>query len=183
MEDMKVFALLSTAALLAASAQAQTKPPAPAKDPSTAPLVAIKSGTLPFAVSLPQGWVGINLRDGLGGVTIASQAQPPAALMRLLFIPKNGKAVNLADEFKSFEAAVKESGSTMTLQSEKAANYGGVSGTMRQYSIKNKTGALVMRVWFGNGAKNFYSFQLTAPSNMFAKMNPMFNKVLATVAF
>ncbi|AWN24462.1 hypothetical protein DKM44_04180 [Deinococcus irradiatisoli] len=143
----------------------------------------IKSGALPFAVSLPQGWVGINLKDGLGGVTIASQAQPPAALIRLLFIPKNGKVIDLKNEFKSFEAAVKESGSTMTLQSEKAANYGGVSGLMRQYSIKNKTGTLAMRVWFGNGAKNFYSFQLTVPSDMFAKMNPLFDKVLATVDF
>ena len=147
------------------------------------PLIAIKDAKLPFAVSLPRGWVGLNFKDGLGGVTIASQAQPPAALIRLLFIPKNGKVVNLQTEFKNFEGAVKEGGSTLTLKGEKPANYGGVSGILRQYAITNKSGDLSMRVWFGNGAKNFYSFQLTVPSEAFERVNPLFERVLATVKF
>ena len=182
---MKSFAPLMLAALLGPVVGGALGPAAQAQqpDPAAAPLVKVTDAKLPFAVSLPKGWVGLNLKDGLGGVTITSQAKPPAALMRLLFIPKNGKVVNLNSEFKSFESAVKDSGAALSMQSEQAANYGGVSGLMRQYTIKNKTGTLIMRVWFGNGAKNFYSFQLTAPDSLFAKINPLFNKVLATVQF
>ena len=61
-------------------------------DPAAAPLVKVTDAKLPFAVSLPKGWVGLNLKDGLGGVTITSQAKPPAALMRLLLFPRTVKS-------------------------------------------------------------------------------------------
>ncbi|AZI42650.1 hypothetical protein EHF33_07715 [Deinococcus psychrotolerans] len=167
---------LTGAALLGVSAQAQTAA-------VQTPLVKVTDAKLPFDVSLPRGWVGLNLKDGLGGITIASQPQPPAALMRLLYIPKNGKKVDLKSEFSSFEKAVEGSGSALTFKGEKPANYGGVSGLMRQYVITSKEGTLVMRVWFGNGAKNFYSFQLTVPSQAFERVNKTFEQVLATIKF
>jgi len=176
MHGMKATSPLLLAAVLGASALIQTAQ-------AQTPLVKITDAKLPFTVSLPKGWVGLNLKDGLGGVTVASQAQPPAALIRLLFIPKNGKTVDLKNEFSSFEKAVKESGSALTFKGEKPANYGGVSGLLRQYVITSKNDTLVMRVWFGNGAKNFYSFQLTVPSNAFERLSKTFDQVLATVNF
>jgi len=176
MHGMKATSPLLLAAVLGASALIQTAQ-------AQTPLVKITDAKLPFTVSLPKGWVGLNLKDGLGGVTVASQAQPPAALIRLLFIPKNGKTVDLKNEFSSFEKAVKESGSALTFKGEKPANYGGVSGLLRQYVITSKNDTLIMRVWFGNGAKNFYSFQLTVPSNAFERLSKTFDQVLATVNF
>ena len=152
-------------------------------DPGSVPLVPIKDARLPFTVSLPKTWVGVNLKDNLGGVTIVSRAQAGAPLMRLLFLPKNGKVLNLNTEFKNFEATVRETGATIKLQSQQAARYGGVAGLVRVYAITAKPGNLTMRVWFGNGARNFYSFQLTAPSAEFPKIDGLFGKVLASVAF
>lgn len=165
--------LLCSAALLTAPVQAQT----------VTPLVKINDKSLPFSVSVPKGWFGLNLKDGLGGITVASQPKPPAALIRLLFIPKNGKAVALNNEFVSFEKAIKESGAALTFKGEEVVKYGGVSGVLRQYVIKSKTDTLVMRIWFGNGAKNFYSFQLTVPANAYQRLNPLFDRVLASVQF
>ena len=73
------------------------------------------------------------------------------------------RRVNLQSEFTKFEGAIKEGGAKVTFKGEKAANYGGVSGLLRLYTITNSPGTakandLTMRVWFGNGAKNFYSF-------------------------
>ncbi|UWX65256.1 hypothetical protein [Deinococcus rubellus] len=181
---MKATSPLLLAAVLGASAlgesaQAQTTQ----AQTQAAALVKVSDAKLPFTVSLPKGWVGLNLKDGLGGITVASQPKPPAALIRLLFIPKNGKKIDLKTEFGSFEKAVKESGSALTFKGEKPANYGGVSGLMRQYVITSKSDILVMRVWFGNGAKNFYSFQLTVPNSAFERLSKTFDQVLATVQF
>ncbi|WP_161880396.1 hypothetical protein [Deinococcus alpinitundrae] len=180
---MKATPPLLLAAVLGASALVQVAQAQTTQAQAAAPLVKVSDAKLPFTVSLPKGWVGLNLKDGLGGITVASQAQPPAALIRLLFIPKNGKTIDLKTEFSSFEKAVKESGSALTFKGEKPANYGGVSGLMRQYVITSKNDTLVMRVWFGNGAKNFYSFQLTVPSNAFERLSRTFDQVLATVDF
>ncbi|WP_293913372.1 hypothetical protein [Deinococcus sp.] len=171
---------LALIALTLAPALAQTAP----ADPGSVPLVRVKDARLPFTVSLPRTWVGVNLKDNLGGVTIVSRAQAGAPLMRLLFLPKNGKLLNLDTEFRNFEATVREAGASLKLQSQRPARYGGVAGTERVYAITGaKPGALNMRVWFGNGVRNFYSFQLTAPSAEFAKIDALFGKVLASVAF
>ena len=162
-------------------ALAQTTPAAP--DPAATPLVPIKDARLPFTVSLPKTWVGVNLKDNIGGVTIVSRAEAGAPLMRLLFLPKSGRAVNLNTEFKNFEVTVRETGATIKLQGQQPARYGGVAGLSRVYAITAKSGKLMMRVWFGNGARNFYSFQLTAPSADFPKLDALFGKVLASVAF
>jgi hypothetical protein len=174
---------LALTLLCLAPALAQ-KTPVASSDPASIPLVRIKDARLPFTVSLPKTWVGVNLKDNIGGVSIVSRAEAGAPLMRLLFLPKNGKAVNLNTEFQNFEATVRETGAAIKLQAQTPARYGGVAGLVRTYAITGaKRGNLNMRVWFGNGARNFYSFQLTAPAAEFQKIDALFGKVLASVAF
>ena len=40
-----------------------------------------------------------------------------------------------------------------------------------------------MRVWYGNGAKNLYSFQLTDSPARYAQASALFSKVLASLRF
>ncbi|WP_034356530.1 hypothetical protein [Deinococcus phoenicis] len=161
-------ALLSSA--LAGTAGAQT-------------LVPFKDPKLPFTVSLPKGWLGANFADGSSGVSVVSAKAPPATLIRLLFMPKNGKAADVNQEFQGFEAGVKQTGGTLQQLSSKAARYGGVSGVEREYSLTHPKGKLRLRIWFGNGAKNLYSFQVTDTPERYAASSALFSKVLASVRF
>ncbi|PNY82158.1 hypothetical protein [Deinococcus koreensis] len=146
-------------------------------------LVPIKDARLPFSVSLPKGWLGADFGDGAQGLSVVSAKAPPATLIRLLFTPKNGAAVNLNTEFQKFEAGIKASGATTRQLSSRAARYGGVSGTEREYTLSHPGGQLRMRVWYGNGAKNLYSFQLTDAPARFVQANAVFGKVLASLRF
>ncbi|WP_034383528.1 hypothetical protein [Deinococcus sp. YIM 77859] len=156
------------AALLLGGAGAQT-------------LVPFKDPKLPFTVSLPKGWLGFN--DGTSGVSIVSAKTPPAAMIRLLFTPKNGKAVDLKQEFQGFEAGVKQTGSTLKLLGGKNVSYGGVPGVERHYALSHPKGQLRLRIWFGNGAKNLYSFQVTDTPERFAASSALFSRVLDSVRF
>jgi len=162
--------LTLSAALIVGNAGAQT-------------LVPFKDTRLPFRVSLPGGWMGVNFKDGTSGVTVVSGKKPPATLIRLLFMPKNGKAGNPAQEFAGFEAGVKQTGGKLTMLSTKNASYGGVSGTERVYDLKHPKATLRLRIWFGNGARNLYSFQVTDAPARFAKSSALFSQVLASVRF
>lgn len=162
--------LLLPALLLLPAAHAQT-------------LVAVNEPKLPFSVSLPKGYLGADFGDGALGVSIVSAKAPPATLMRLLYTPKNGAAVNLNAEFKKFEAGVGASGAALKQTSSRAARYGGVGGTEREYTLTHREGQLRMRVWYGSGAKNLYSFQLTDSPARYAAASALFSKVLATVRF
>ncbi|QLG11944.1 hypothetical protein HLB42_15000 [Deinococcus sp. D7000] len=146
-------------------------------------LVPFSDAKLPFKVSLPQGWLGADFADGTSGVSLVSAKAPPATLIRLLFMPKNGAAVDLNTEFSKFESGLKSSGVTIKQLSSKAARYGGVGGSEREYSVTHPQGQLRIRVWYGNGAKNLYSFQLTDSPARYAAANTLFSKVLATVRF
>lgn len=146
-------------------------------------LVPIKNDKLPFSVSLPKGWLGADFGDGALGLSVVSAKAPPATLIRLLFTPKNGAAVNLNSEFQKFEAGIKASGASTRQLSSRAARYGGVGGTEREYTLTHPGGQLRMRVWYGNGAKNLYSFQLTDSPARFAQANAVFGKVLASLRF
>lgn len=53
-------------------------------------LVGFSDPKLPFTVSLPKGWLGVDFKDGTSGVSIVSAKAPPATLMRLLFVDKAG---------------------------------------------------------------------------------------------
>lgn len=145
--------------------------------------VRVADAKLPFAVSLPRGWVGVKFKDGLMGVSIASQAKAPAALMRFTYIPKQGKAVNLKTEFLGFEQAVRQGGAALKLVSEKSARYGGVNGLSHVYDLSDKGKELRMHIWFGSGAKNFYNFQLTDQSGSYSKRAPLFAAALKSVQF
>jgi hypothetical protein len=146
-------------------------------------LVAFSDPKLPFQVSLPAGWLGADFGDGASGVSLVSAKAPPATLMRLLFTPKNGAAINLTTEFGKFESGVKASGASLKQTASRQVRYGGVGGTEREYTVSHPQGQLRMRVWFGNGAKNLYSFQLTDSPARYAAATALFSKVLATLRF
>lgn len=172
---MKVLRKFVPAALLASAlagglASAQT-------------LVPFSDAKLPFRFSHPQGWLGVDLGDKTNGVSMVSAKTPPATMIRLLFVPKNGRAVNVTQEFGGFEQGLKSTGVTLKTLTSRAASYGGVSGTEREYQIAKGKDTLRMRVWFGNGAKNLYSFQLTDTAARYASANALYSKVLSTVRF
>ncbi len=172
---------------LMAAAFAQTAPPParsapPGATSAKSPLLAYKSN-LPFDVSLPPDWQSIELQDGMSGVSIASQKEPPYSMIRLMYLPKEGRSVNLHDEFNNFEAALKQAGVTAERVSEKALNCGGIDGLLRQYNVTSKAGKLSMKIWFASGTRNFYSFQLTSPPSNFAADSTTFDRVLLSVDF
>ncbi|WP_309569864.1 hypothetical protein, partial [Deinococcus sp.] len=138
---------------------------------------------LPFRVSLPAGWLGADFGDAAAGVSVVSAKAPPATLIRLLYTPKNGAATDLNTEFRKFEAGVASSGVTLRRQSSVTAKYGGVGGVERQYVLTHPKGQLRMRVWYGSGAKNLYSFQLTDSPQRYAPASALFSKVLASLRF
>ena len=146
-------------------------------------LVPLSDPKLPFRFSHPQGWLGVDLGDKTSGVSMVSAKAPPATMIRLLFVPKNGRAVNVAQELGGFEQGLKSTGVTLRTLTSRAASYGGVGGTEREYQLSRGKDVLRMRVWFGNGAKNLYSFQLTDTAARYAAANALYTKVLATVRF
>ncbi|MFC3833286.1 MULTISPECIES: hypothetical protein [Deinococcus] len=146
-------------------------------------LVAVDDPKLPFRVSLPGGWLGADFGDKAAGLTVVSAKAPPATLIRLLYTAKNGAAIDLNSEFKKFESGVATGGVTLKQQSSKVAAYGGVRGQERQYVLTHPGGQLRMRVWYGNGAKNLYSFQLTDSPTRYAQADATFTKVLASLRF
>lgn len=146
-------------------------------------LVPFKDARLPFTVNLPQGWLGAQFDDGTSGVSVVSAKTPPATLIRLLFMPKNGKNPELKQEFVSFEEGVRQTGGRLKLLGGRNVAYGGVRGIEREYSLTHPKGQLRLRIWFGNGAKNLYSFQVTDTPERFAASNALFSRVLASVRF
>lgn len=146
-------------------------------------LVPLKDTKLPFRVSVPQGWLGVNFDDGTSGVSMVSAKAPPAALIRLLFMPKNGRTTTVAQEFAGFEAGVKQTGGKLSMLGGKNVSVGGVPGTERQYTLTHAKGSLRLRIWFGMGAKNLYSFQVTDTAPRFAASSAVFSRVLASVRF
>ena len=169
---------LSTSFVLLALATAAT-----AQSAAPGKTVRLSDPALPFAVTLPTGWLGVKFGDGLRGVNIVSARQAPAALMRFTYIPKQGQALDLASEFRAFEGAVKQGGGTLKLLSSRSARYGGVTGLTHVYALSEQGKSLKMQIWFGNGHKNFYNFQLTDQASTFAKRLPLFTAALASVQF
>lgn len=172
---MKASHLLTAAALTLGAASLGTA--------GAQTLVPFSDAKLPFKVSLPQGWLGADFTDGTSGVSLVSAKAPPATLIRLLFMPKQGAAMDLNAEFGKFVAGLRSSGVTVKQLSNVQAKYGGVSGIERQYNVTHPQGQLNLRVWYGNGSKNLYSFQLTDSPARYAVASALFSKVLATVKF
>ncbi|MGM9321620.1 hypothetical protein [Deinococcus aquaticus] len=146
-------------------------------------LVAINEPKLPFTVSLPKSWLGVNFNDGAAGISVVSAKAPPATLMRLLYTPKGNGQPTPASEFSKFEQGVKSTGAAIQQTASRTVGYGGVSGVERSYTLTHPKGKLNMRVWYGVGAKNLYSFQLTDTPERFSAASATFSKVLASVKF
>lgn len=161
---------VALAALLVGGAGAQT-------------LVPIKDPRLPFTVSLPKDWLGVDLGDNLSGITVVSAKAPPATMIRLLFTAKNGRNPELKQEFRNFEAGVGQTGGKLKLYRGQNVTYGGVKGVEREYGLTHPKGNLRLRIWFGNGAKNIYSFQVTDTPERYAVSSALFSRVLATLRF
>ncbi|GAA0500775.1 hypothetical protein [Deinococcus depolymerans] len=170
---MKVF----TAALLVLSLPVV----AAAQTPVT--LVPINAPKLPFSVSMPKGWLGVNFEDGALGVSAVSAKAPPATLIRLLYAAKAGGNPTAPTEFQKFEQGVRSTGASLKQTASRTVRYGGVNGLEREYTLTHPKGKLNMRVWYGIGAKNLYSFQLTDTPARYAAASSTFSKVLATVKF
>lgn len=162
--------LTLAAALLLGGAGAQT-------------LVPFKDPKLPFTVSLPQGWLGAQFGDGLAGVSVVSAKQAPATLIRLLYMSKNGKNPELKQEFRNFEAGVGQTGGKLKYYRGRNVSYGGVRGVEREYGLSHPKGNLRLRIWFGNGSKNLYSFQITDTPERYKTSNALFGRVLQSVRF
>lgn len=146
-------------------------------------LVPFKDPKLPFTVSLPKGWFGANFNDGTGGVSVVSAKTAPATLIRLLYVSKNGRTSELKQEFRNFEAGVTQTGGKVKLFRGRNVAYGGVKGVEREYLITGGQTAVRVRIWFGNGAKNLYSFQVTDTPERYAGSSALFSQVLASVRF
>jgi hypothetical protein len=146
-------------------------------------LVPFKDPKLPFTVSLPKGWLGAKFDDGTGGVSMVSSKTQPATLIRLIYVSKEGKSPELKQEFRNFEAGVAQTGGKLKLFRGRNVAYGGVRGIEREYLLTHQGGTLRIRIWFGNGSKNLYSFQVTDTPGRYAASNALFSKVLASVRF
>lgn len=166
---MKRLLMLATLALTA-SAEAQT-------------LVPFSDAKVPFRFSYPKGWLGIYLDDGTNGVSMVSAKQPPATMMRLLFAPKGNQKLTMAQQLSGFEEGLKSTGVSLKRQSSYNATYGGLRGTEREYLVSKSGKSVKMRVWFGEGSKNIYSFQLTDTPQRYPAASKLFTSVLKTVKF
>ena len=146
--------------------------------------MAFSDARLPFSISAPQGWLGINLGDGANGLSIVSAKTSPATMIRLLFAGKEaGDKVNLATEADNYEADLRATKLTVKRLSSKEATYGGLRGVEREYQLLGGQTDVRMRVWFGDNAGNLFSFQLTDTAPRYAAASELFSKMLATVKF
>lgn len=166
---MKPFLPVTLAALVLGGAGAQT-------------LVPFKDPKLPFTASLPQGWLNADT-GGLAGVSRVSAKAPPATMIRLLFLPKNGQNFELKQEFRNYEEGVQRIGGKLTLYRGRNVSYGGVRGVEREYGLTHPQGRLRVRAWFGNGTKNLYFFEVTDTPERYKTGNALFSRVLASVRF
>lgn len=167
--------LLTAPLLLASGALAQT---------DQTKLTPFSDARLPFSISAPTTWYGIDLGDGAVGLSMVSAKTKPATMIRLLFAEKDsGEKVNLTTEADNYETDLKASNLTVKRLSSKDATYGGVKGLEREYQLTGGNTDVRLRVWFGDNAKNLFSFQLTDTAPRYAAASGLFSKMLATVKF
>lgn len=168
---MKRFALLPALLLTSGLSAAQT-------------LVPFNDAKLPYSLSVPQGWLGVDLGDKTNGVSMVSGKTPPASMIRLLFVPKaGGQSVNLQEQFSGFESGLKSTGVTVRPQSSYPVRYGGLSGLEREYIVSQGKKSIKMRVWFAQGSKNLYYFQLSDTPERYPASSELFTSMMKTVKF
>ena len=168
----KSLPLLLAASLGLASAQSAPK------------LTPFSDSRLPFTLSAPTDWFGINLGDGATGLSIVSAKTPPATMIRLLFIQKEaGEVLTAAAEADNYEEDLKSSKLTVKRLSSKEATYGGLKGVEREYQLVGGQTDVRQRVWFADNAKYLFSFQLTDTAARYGAASDTFGKMLATVKF
>ena len=157
--------------------------PRQVKGRTVVPLTQAPDGVQAWKVVIPAGMTSPVLRrhEGPRGIIRPKEGAPGGYFH--FEANKGGKNVDLGTEFRNFEAGVKGSGGRLRLIGGKNSTYGGVRGAERVYALKHSGGELRMRVWFGNGAKNLYSFQVTDSAARFAKSDALFKRVLGTVRF
>lgn len=147
-------------------------------------LVPFSDAKLPFSVSTPKGWLGVDLGDKTNGLNMVSAKTPPATMIRLLFVPKQSSAnLNLTNEINGFEEGVRSTGVKVSRQSSYTARYGGLSGIERELLITKDGKSVKMRVWFAQGPKNLYSFQVTDTPQRYAAASTLFTKMMGTLKF
>lgn len=147
-------------------------------------LVPYSNAKLPFSVSTPKGWLGIDLGDKTSGLNMVSAKTPPATMIRLLFVPKPANTtLNLTNELNGFEEGLRSTGVTVRRQSSYAVRYGGLSGVERELLISQGGKSVKMRVWFAQNAKNIYSFQVSDTLERYSAASSTFTKMMGTLKF
>lgn len=171
---MKVNAVLPTLLLatsLLSTASAQT-------------LVPFSDPKLPYTFSHPQGWLGVDLGDKTNGVSMVSGKTTPATMIRLLYAPKaNAQTLNLTAQFTGYEQGLKSTGVTVRPQSSYGVTYGGLRGMEREYIVTNGKKSIKMRVWFAQGSKNLYYFQLSDTVERYPNSSLLFTRIMQSVKF
>ncbi|WP_240738449.1 hypothetical protein [Deinococcus fonticola] len=163
--------LLTAALILPHTAAAQT-------------LVPFSDPKLPYSFSHPQGWLGVELGDKTSGVSMVSGKTPPATMIRLLYAPKaGGQTLNLTEQFTGYEQGLKSTGVSVRPQSSYPVSYGGLRGMEREYIVSSGKKSIKMRVWFAQGNKNLYYFQLSDTVERYPTSSLLFTKVMRTVRF
>ncbi|WP_339096016.1 hypothetical protein ACINK0_12285 [Deinococcus sp. VB343] len=173
--------LKSLSLLLAASL---TLAPSLASAQGAPKLATFSDSRLPFTISAPTEWFGINLGDGATGLSIVSGKTAPATMIRLLFVTKEaGEKLSAATEADNYEDDLKSSKLTVKRLSSKEATYGGLKGIEREYQLVGGQTEVRQRVWFADNAKHLFSFQLTDTAARYGAASDTFSKMLATVKF
>ncbi len=153
-------------------------------------MVSYTEDKLPYTVSLPASWYGIQI-EGPAGVNLSPVQKPPfQPLIRLTYIPKV-EAINTASKATAaFEQEMSAGGAVKVRQlGSKAATYGNVPGLETEYALsaadpKKGSGEMRVRLWMGIGAKNVYAFQLLdKPATYAANRDKVFTPILKSVKF
>lgn len=140
---------------------------------------------LPYTVSLPADWYGLQMQ-GPSGVNITSaQKAPFVPLIRLTYIPKVAAVNTLPKAIAAFEKELSGGGKiTLKRLGAKDATYGKLAGKELEYSLTGGGSEMRARLWMGVGAKNVYAFQLLdKPATYAANRDKIFTPILKSVKF
>ncbi|MDO4264211.1 MAG: hypothetical protein Q4C67_08425 [Deinococcus sp.] len=147
--------------------------------------VTYTENALPYTVSLPADWYGLQMKGPAGVNLTSAQKAPFLPLIRLTYIPKTDAVNTLPKAVAAFEKELSNNGSiTLKRLGNKDAKYGNIAGKEMEYSLTGGGNELRVRLWMGLGAKNVYAFQLMdKPATYAANRDKTFGPILNSVKF
>lgn len=140
---------------------------------------------LPYTVSLPADWYGLQMKGPAGVNLTAAQKAPFLPLIRLTYIPKTEAVNTLPKAIAAFEKELGAGGSiTLKRLGAKDVSYGNLAGKEIEYSMTGGGNEMRARLWMGIGTKNVYAFQLLdKPATYAANRDKVFTPILKSVKF